>query len=191
MASPPHMIAIQSFVIINFFVCVFLSYLTSSGCLCWAHEHPVEGKRMSGVAPGAAHLVFSIVLFGLLAGFFEKLTGDDVASAQASMNSAGIFMIVFGLLFAVLEFFAGLTMFERGLKKMAQLDAATVSTTSKVALAIGALAFGFACRHINLGLDAAQGSETPLIHAIESFIIINFFLTWLVDVLAVKGKIEW
>lgn len=186
----PHMVAIQSFVIINFIVTVFLSWMTSSGCLCWHHDHPFEGKRTKGIAFGVAHVVFSIVLFGLLAGLIEKTTGGD-EGALKSLNNAGMYLVMFGLLFSVLEFFAGITMIQSGTKKFHELDASTVATVSKVTLAIGALAFGFACRHINLGIHTAGGSETPLVHAIESFIIINFFLTWLVDVLAVKGKIEW
>lgn len=189
--APALFVAIQSFVIINFFVTLFLAYFTSSGCLCWKHDSPAtEGKRSKGMMFGVAQFVFSVVLFGLLAGMYAKLTGEDEGAIK-SLNAAGDFVMAFGLLFAVLEFFSGVTMIESSLKKFHELDVGTVATTSKVTLAVGALAFGFACRHINLGIDAATGSETPLVHAIESFIIINFFLTWLIDALSVRGKIEW
>jgi hypothetical protein len=101
-------------------------------------------------------------------------------------------MVWFGLLFAILEFFAGCTMLESGTKKLAGLNPSSVSVTNKVALAIGVLAFGFACRHINLHQRfGGEGPRASLVHAIEAFIIINFFLTWFIDILCVKGKVEW
>jgi len=189
--TSPHLIAIQSFVIINFIFCLYLSYASAHGMLNWDNNNTTEGKRIKGHIFGFAHLIFSIVLFGLLAGLLQGLTANDSDSTK-SLNAAGMYMVSFGLLFSVLEFFAGCTMLESGSKKFGGMNPSAVSVTSKVTLAIGALAFGFACRHINLfDRKGSQEPRTPLVHAIESFIIINFFLTWVIDVLSVKGKIEW
>jgi len=189
-AASPHLIAIQSFVIINFIFCLYLSYASAHGMLNWDNNNTTEGKRTKGHIFGVVHVIFSIVLFGLLAGILQGLTANELDSTS-SLNAAGMYMISFALLFSVLEFFTGCTMLESGSKKLG-MNASAVSVTSKVTLAIGALAFGFACRHINL-FDRKGSDEprTPLVHAIESFIIINFFLTWLIDILSVKGKIEW
>jgi len=186
-----HIVAIQSFVIINFIFCLFIAYTSAYSILKWDNENTTEGKRHGGALWGALQLIFSIVLFGLLAGLLQSLTAMEEGAIK-SLNAAGEYMVWFGLLFAVLEFFAGLTMLETGSKKFGGLNAATVGVTNKVAMAVGALAFGFACRHINLfDRKGSEGSHVPLVHAIESFIIINFFLTWLIDILSVKGKIQW
>jgi len=187
-----HLIAIESFVIINFIFCLYLSYASAHGSLLWDNFNTTEGKRTKGLIFGVLHLIFSIVLFGLLAGLLQGLTAGDSASVQ-SLNAAGTYMVWYGLLFAVLEFFTGCTMIESFTKRLHGMNPSAVSVTSKVTLAIGALAFGFACRHINLGqrYGPQHAPRTPLVHAIESFIIINFFLTWLIDVLSVKGRIEW
>jgi hypothetical protein len=186
-----HLIAIQSFVIINFIVSLYLNYASSHGVLNWDNYNTTIGKRTKGMIFGVLQLIFSIVLFGLLAGLLQGLTANESESTQ-SINAAGKYMVWFGLLFAVLEFFAGCTMLESGTKKLSGLNPSSVSVTNKVTFAIGALAFGFACRHINLYQRfGREGARQPLVHAIESFIIINFFLTWFIDVLCVKGKIEW
>jgi len=190
-SAPAHLIAIQSFVIINFIVCVFLTYASSHGVLNWDNFNTTIGKRCPGFIFGVLQLIFSIVLFGMLAGFIQGFTANEQEFTD-SVNVAGKYMIWFGLLFAVLEFFAGCTMLESGIKKLDGLNPSSVSVTNKVALAIGALAFGFACRHINLfERSGREGGQQPLVHAIESFIIINFFLTWLIDILCVRGRIEW
>jgi len=83
-------------------------------------------------------------------------------------------------------------MLEHSSKKIGGLNPASISVTSKVALALGFLAFGFACRHINIHERSGhEGPRTPLVHAVEAFIILNVMLTWLIDWLCVKGKIEW
>jgi len=184
-----HLVSIESFVIINFIFCLYLSYASAHGTLSWESINTTSGKRPKGMLFGIVHLIFSIVLFALLAALLEGLTANEIDSTS-SLNAAGSYMVWFGLLFAVLEFFAGCTMLESG--KLKGMNSSAVSVTSKVTLAIGALAFGFACRHINLfDRKGVQEARTPLVHAIESFIIINFFLTWLVDGLSVYGKIEW
>jgi len=190
-APPAHLIAIESFVIINFFFGLFLAYASVYNHLNWDNNNTTEGKRHSGHIFGGLQVVFSIVLFGLLAAVFQGLTAQETGTVS-SLNAAGVYMVWFGLLFSVLQFFAGLTMHEIGSKKLGGLNPSSVLVTNKVALAVGALAFGFACRHINLfDRKGSSGSDVPLVHAIESFIIINFFLTWLIDILSVKGKIEW
>jgi len=56
---------------------------------------------------GVIQLIFSIILFGMLAGLLQGLTGNDPDSYN-SINIAGKYMIWFGLLFAVFEFFCWL-----------------------------------------------------------------------------------
>jgi hypothetical protein len=187
-----HLVAIQSFVIINFIFCLFVACATSYNYLNWDNYNTTEGQRKSAALFGVLHLIFSIVLFGLLAGLLQKLTANEQGAID-SLNAAGEFMVWFGLLFSVLQFFAGVSMLERGTtKKFIGLNDSSVGVTSKVALAVGALAFGFACRHINLfDRKGTNGAHTDLVHAIEAFIIINFFLTWVIDVLSVKGKIQY
>jgi len=170
---------------------LILTWASSHGTLNWDNYNTTIGKRTKGLIFGVLQLIFSIILFGMLAGLLQGLTGNDPDSYN-SINIAGKYMIWFGLLFAVFEFFAGCTMLESGTKKLGGLNPSSVSVVNKVALALGALAFGFACRHINIHERTGQeGPRTPLVHAIESFIIINFFLTWLIDFLCVRGKIEW
>jgi hypothetical protein len=186
-----HLIAIQSFVIINFLYCLVVAYGTAYNHVNWDSQNTTTGKRWSGTVPGIVQTIFAIVLFGLLAGLLQKLTASE-KDAMDSLNAAGEYMVWFGLLFSVLQFFAGVTMIEVGLKKFSGVNSSSVSATNKVALAIGALAFGFACRHINLSDRKGQtGGEQPLVHAIESFIIINVVLTWVIDILYGRGKIEW
>jgi hypothetical protein len=195
-ASPPppaHLVAIESFIIINFLYSLLCSYSCTHGVLVWESENTVSGKQMSGAIFGGLQTVFAIVLMGLLAGLIQKLTSADGDAAKVNLNAAGNWMVMFGLLFSVFELFAGFTMLEHGSKKLAGLGPSDVSVSNKVACAIGALAMGFACRHINLfdRKESAGGENTPLVHAIESFIIINFFLTWAIDWLTAKGKIKW
>jgi hypothetical protein len=189
--ASPHLVAIESFVIINFIACLYFSHASTKGNLIWENFNTSVGRRLPGFLFGVLQVVFSIVLFGLLAGLLEGLTANE-SDSTSSLNVAGKYMVWFGLLFAVLEFFAGCTMLESGAKKLGGLNPSSVSVTNKVTLALGALAFGFACRHINLGERAGVDfPRTPLVHAIESFIIINFILTWAIDFLCVRGKIEW
>jgi hypothetical protein len=190
-SASPHLISIQSFIIINFLVTLWLTWASSHGTLNWDNYNTKIGKRTKGMIFGVIQLIFSIILFGMLAGILQGLTGNDPDSYN-SINIAGKYMIWFGLLFAVFEFFAGCTMLESGTKKLGGLNPSSVSVVNKVALALGGLAFGFACRHINIHRrNNIQGPREALVHAIEAFIIINFFLTWLIDILCVRGMVEW
>lgn len=192
--ASPHLIATEAFVIINFFYSLFLSH-----AITWwptfEHLHFVNaiaivGKAAPGIVFGILHVIFSVVLFGMIAAVLESVTGEAGNTQNNGLNAAGQWMILFGLLFSVMEFFAGLTM--ASLKRMNLLNGSAAGVTSKVTLAFGALALGFACRHINLGVPSgAADDKVMLVHAIESFIIINFFLTWLIDILNNKGKIEY
>jgi len=194
-ASPgpsAHLIAAESFIIVNFFVSLACSYATAMDKLNWDSDNSIRGKRHGGLVYGLLQTIFAIVLFGLLAGLIEMLTEANDDMSSVSLNAAGPWMVLFGILFAVLEVFAGFTMLQAATKKMPGLNASTVDVTNKVAMAVGALAFGFACRHINLFIrKGASGNQSPLVHAIESFIIINFFLTWIIEIRTVKGRIEW
>jgi len=180
-------IAIESFVIINFFMTLF--------CHCAARRFTwdspsTDAKKMSPMFFAIAQTVLSIVLIGLLAAEAQDLTGqtenDSQQVAKVGLNDAGLYMLLFGLIFAVFEAAAGFTMIEQMTKKLAGSSANLVFVTNKVALAIGLLAMGFACRHIYLGLkngapDGASDHNVQLVHAIESFLIINFFLTWAIQ----------
>jgi len=193
-AASPHLIAIQAFVIINFFYSLLLSLKTAHGIFVWEQMAAPGTPKKAGPAVGGVQLVFSIVLFGLIAGLLENITGEGGNTSANGLNRAGSWMVLFGLLFSVLEFFGGLTMLT--LSKATLLDGSVANVVNKVTLAFGALAMGFACRHINLGIrdgppSGAGADKTALVHAIESFIIINFFLTWIFDYLHNKGKTEY
>jgi len=186
------LIAIESFVIINFFYSLLVSHATVWWPTHWHWESEnIVAKGMKVFVYAPIHIVLSIVLFGLIAGVLENVTSDSGNSNTNGLNDAGVWMILFGLLFSVMEFFTGVTMFSIG---RALLNSSAASVTSKVTLAFGALAFGFACRHINLDQRRptdAGSDRLAIIHAIESFIIIKFFFTWLIDVLHNKGMIEY
>jgi len=194
-ASPnAHLVAIESFVIINFFYSLFLSYTINffpNLQINWSFEVALI-KGIPGLAFGVLHLIFSIVLFGLIAGILENVTGNSGDTKSNGLNAAGPWMVLFALLFSVLEFWTGITFLV--FKRLAMLNPSVAAVTSKVTLAFGALAFGFACRHINIGIrfpSDAPADKVAIVHAIESFIIINFFLTWLIDTLNNRGKIEY
>jgi len=191
-SSSAHLVAIQSFIIINFIFSLVVQFATVHGHFRW-EQVAGSGKKL-GPAIGAVKLVFSIVLFGLLAGITENVTADQGNTAKNGLNAAGSWMVLFGLLFSVLEFFGGITMLS--LAKAALLDASVAHVVNKVTLAFGAVAFGFACRHINLGCangppQGAGADKTAIVHAIESFIIINFVFTLVFELLHNKGKAEY
>jgi len=194
-ASPgpsAHFIAAESFIIICFIFSLICAWVTAQNVLNWDNDNDVKIKRRKGVPFGVLQTIFAIVLFGLLAALVEDLTAKDGNVSAVDLNAAGTWMVMFGLLFSVLEVFNGLTMLESVGKKLPGLNACTVDITTKVTLAVGALAFGFACRHINLTMrKGPTGSSTPLVHSIESFIIINFVLTWIIDNLTAYGVVEW
>jgi hypothetical protein len=191
-SASAHLIAIEAFVIINFIATLYFAHASSAGRLNWDNYNTTIGDRAPGFIFGVLQVIMSIVLFGLLAGLLQGLTANETDSTS-SINVAGKYMVWFGLLFAVIEFFSGCTMLESGAKKLGGLNPSSVSVTNKVALALGALAFGFTCRHINLhersGIDGLP--REPLVHAIEAFIILNFILTLVIDWLCVRGKIAW
>jgi uncharacterized membrane protein YidH (DUF202 family) len=191
--SSAHLSAIEAFVIISFIVTCYLTYSSDQGMLNWQNMNTSIGKRVSGFIFGILQLIFSIILFSLLAALLQGLTAND-SNSTTSINSAGKYMVWFGLLFSVLEFFAGCTMMESSTKKMTGVNPSSVSIVNKVTLAAAWLAFGFACRHINIWeqyYGPYEGPRVSLVHAIEAFIIINFFLTLAIDILCVKGRIEW
>jgi len=186
--------AIQAWVIIDFFLALFVHWDVrfhdwSSGVL-------VAGNLNSGVF-SLLQLVFGIVLIGLLAAEMQNYTGQGTNPdpAKVGLNGAGMYMVGFGLIFAVFETAAGFAMLERAFASIKALGSANaVFVTNKVALAIGVLAMGFACRHINLfirdGAPAgADSSSVQLVHTIESFIIINWFLTWALQ--ACSARVDW
>jgi len=188
-----HLAAIEAFVIISFIVTCYLTYASDQGMLDWQNMNTSIGGRVSGFIFGILQLIFSIVLFALLAALLQGLTAND-SNYTTSINSAGKYMVWFGLLFSVLEFFAGCTMMESSTKKLSGVNPSSVSIVNKVTLAAAWLAFGFACRHINIWeqyYGPYEGPKGSLVHAIESFIIINFFLSLAIDILCVKGRIEW
>jgi len=188
-APSAHLIAIQSFIIINFIYSLVLGLATVNGTFKWEHM-AIGGGKKAGPAIGIIKLVFSIVLFGLIAGIVEDITADGGDATKNGLNLAGSWMVLFGLLFSVLEFFGGIVMLS--LAKATLLDASVANVVNKVTLAFGSVAFGFACQHINLGPPTGAGSDkTAIVHAIESFIIINFVFTLVFELLHNKGKAEY
>jgi len=189
------MIAIEAWVIINFFITLFVHLDVHTTAYIWVCEQPVcNGKP---IVHGILQLVFGLVLIGLLAAEMHQYTGE----ANPNLGSvglygvAGFYMMLFGLIFAVFEAAAGLAMIERAFEfvRLRNPSANAVFVTNKVALAIGVLSMGFACRHIDLWLedDRANGSASSiaLVHAIESFLIINFFLTLALQM--TSGLVDW
>jgi len=63
----------------------------------------------------------------------------------------------------------------------------------KVTAAVGFIAMGFACRHISLGARTdTSTTHYRITHAIEAFIIINWFIVMLVLILSlVSQKVHW
>jgi len=190
-SASPHLICIESFIIINFLFSLFLGNATAHGKWVWDSQN-TAGKGGKAAIFGVLHVIFGIVLFGLIAGILQHVTGNDGKTEPAGLNAAGSWMVLFGLLFSVMQFFTGTTMLMHG---KSTLNSSAAGVTNKVALAFGALAFGFACRHINLGVratpDGADTMSLQVVHTTESFIIINFFLTLLIDFLHNIGKIEY
>jgi hypothetical protein len=189
------MLAILSFVIINFFITLFVHYdVQRTHTYIWACEQQVSTIRP--IIYGLLQLIFGIVLIGLLAAEMHHYTNSGSLGAVGLNGLAGFYMMLFGLIFAVLEAAAGLAMLERAFEfcRLRSPSANAVFVTNKVALAIGVLAMGFACRHIDLWLEdrrpqGADDSSVALVHAIEAFLIINFFLTWALQ--ATSGLVDW
>jgi len=187
----PLMIAIESVIIIDFFLTFFCYINVRNSPNDWAcaviDAENVENKLPS--APlGILETVFAIILVGLLAGEMQRLTENTSTMNLSSvgLNNAGLYMMGFGLIFAVFQAAAGFTKLEQMSGVFKGASANLVFVTSKVAVAIGVLAFGFACRHINLDLkngtpQGATSSDMALVHAIESFLIINFLLAAAVE----------
>jgi hypothetical protein len=191
------MIAIQAFVIINFIVTLFVHLdVVTTPTYIWICEQEVcNGKP---IVYGCLQLCFAIVLIGLLAAEMQNFTSQqhpDLGSVGLN-GVAGFYMMLFGLIFAVLEAAAGFAMIERAFEfvRLRRPSANAVYVTNKVALAIGVLAMGFACRHIDLFLEDHRlgnpsATSIAIVHSIESFLIINFFLTWALQ--ATSHLVDW
>jgi hypothetical protein len=81
-SASAHLIAIQAFVIINFIYTLYLSYASSHGRLNWDNYNTTIGKRTKGLIFGVLQLIFSIILFGLLAGLLQGLTAHVAFSSH-------------------------------------------------------------------------------------------------------------
>jgi len=188
-------VAIESWIIINFFVTLFIHLDVRHHDWSVPERAKSEGSTALGLVCGAIQASLAIILIGLLAAELQVYTGSsDPDAGHIGLNDAGLYMIGFGLIFAVFEAAAGFTMLERKISAFSGTTANAVFVTNKVALAIGWLAMGFACRHINLTLrdatpSGADSSSVALVHAIESFLIINFFVTWGIQFRS--DKIDW
>jgi len=191
------MIAIQAWVIINFLVTLLVHLdVTTTPTYVWICEQAVCNGRP--IVYGILQLIFAIILIGLLAAEMQMYTSEQNPNlGSVGLNGvAGFYMVLFGLIFAVLEAAAGLAMIERAFQfvRLGTPSANAVFVTNKVALAIGVLAMGFACRHIDLFLeDRAPANVSDMseaiVHAIEAFLIINFFLTWALQ--ATSHLVDW
>jgi len=141
--------------------------------------------------------VLAIILIGLLAAAMQRYTDRGAHPTAVGLNAAGVWMMGFGLIFAVFEAIAGFTMIEQMTKRLKGATVTTVIVTNKVAEAIGFLALGFACRHIYLGMTrgndggehSADEGDVALIHAIEAFLIINGFVTWAIQ--SCSSRVAW
>jgi len=189
------LVAIESWVIINFFITFFSHIHVRHHAADWAGEaqQQTEDKMGFSGAPFAIlNTVFGIILIGLLAAETQDLTAAPNMDTNAvGLNAAGTYMLGFGLIFAVFQTGAGFTMLEAVTGLFKGTGANLVFATNKVALAIGVLAMGFACRHINLFIrdgapPGASANNVALVHAIESFLIINFFIAWAIQALSTK-----
>jgi len=190
--------AIEAFVIINFIITLFVHWdVQRTPHYVWVTEqHVCHGRPL---IYGVLQLIFGLVLIGLLAAEMHRYTSQSPPSlgAVGLIGVAGFYMMLFGLIFAVFETVAGLTMIERAFEfvRLRSPSANAVFVTNKVALAIGVLAMGFACRHITLWLQDrrpqgfSDSSFMALVHAIEAFLIINFFLTWALQM--TSGLVDW
>jgi len=191
------MIAIEAWVIINFLITLFVHWdVQTTPTYVWVCEQHVCNGRP--IVYGVLQLIFGLILIGLLAAEMHHYTDLSPPSlGSVGLNGvAGFYMLLFGLIFAVFETVAGLAMIERAFEfvRLRSPSANAVFVTNKVALAIGVLAMGFACRHITLWLEdrrpqGADSSSVALVHAIEAFLIINFFLTWALQ--ATSGLVDW
>jgi hypothetical protein len=194
MFSRALMHAIEAWVIINFFITLFVHWdVQTTPTYVWIAEQVVcTGKP---IVHGLLQMCFALVLIGLLAAEMQHFTSEQVPNL-ASIGLSGVcgfYMMLFGLIFSVFEAAAGFAMLERQFEfvRLRSPTASAVFVTNKVALAIGVLAMGFACRHIDLFLEDSgpKNGSTPLVHAIESFLIINFFLTYALQ--ATSGQVDW
>jgi hypothetical protein len=184
-------IALEAFVIINFFITLFCHF--DSGKYDW-DSLPCEHKRKrtcKPLIPGVIQVILGIILMALLAAETQDLTADpNAAPGTFGLNDAGSYMMAFGLIFCVVELIAGFTMLEHTIKRLRVGSANPIVVTNKVATAIGLLAMGLACRHISLGEpDGANDNNMRLVHAIEAFLIINAFVTWFIQM--GSGSLEW
>jgi len=191
-------IAMESFVIINFFITLFC-HLTACH-YDWCSLPDEKTYSRSPVPFALLQTILAIILIGLLAAAMQRYTDRGAHPLEVGLNSAGMWMMGFGLIFAVFEAIAGIAMIENMVKKLKGATVTTVIVTNKVAEAIGFLAMGFACRHIYLGMTRGLGDDNDgdnypddgdfsLIHAIEAFLIINCFVTWAIQ--SCSSRVAW
>jgi hypothetical protein len=110
----------------------------------------------------------------------EVANTEDTTREQrhdnVGFNGAGAGMFFFGLLFAVLQAVTALTMWIHLAYYLPYLRHSSVMGPLKVTAAVGFIALGFACRHINLGArEDTSERHHRITHTIEAFIIINWF----------------
>jgi hypothetical protein len=191
-------IAVESFVIINFFITLWC-HLTACH-FDWCSLPDERTYTKSPLLFAIVQTVLAIILIGLIAGALQRFTERGGDMNAVGFNAAGLWMAGFGIIFAVFEAIAGISMLEVAIKKLRGATVTTVIVTNKVAEAIGFLAMGFACRHIYLGMrDGVYGNDdapsrpddddVSLVHAIEAFLIINCFVTWAIQ--SCSSKLAW
>lgn len=186
-------VALQSFIIINFILLVSASFATGWGFIHWDSEAPA--MMVKGLfALGLIQLLLAIVLFALLGAEVQMYTHQQMEfpkdvnfAISVGLNPAGENMLGFGLVFAVLEGVAGLTMLAQASKKLPGQTLSSASVLNKITFAASCLALGFACRHIQLfRSDSLEpGYFVALVHSIEAMIIVNWAFTLFIEIITI------
>lgn len=180
-------IAAESFVVINFAISLLAAACTGLGTIAWKSEAPAASVRGLSVL-GIFQVGLAVILFGLIGATGQVYTQQEPAEMQkpddAGFVYAGENLLGFGLIFAVLEGIAGLTMMGQATNKLQGQSLSSTNVVNKVTFAAACLAMGFACRHIYLFREGPHpsGYFVALLHSIEAFVIINWGFTFAVEI---------
>jgi hypothetical protein len=158
------------------------------GVMGTSSESPIRRQAEGGVVDGAQAAENTPV-----DGAQQEAPRNRNWRDNVGFNGAGTGMFIFGLLFAVLQAVTALTMWIHLAYYFPYLKHSSVMTPLKVTAAVGFIAMGFACRHISLGArgDTSQ-THHRIVHAIEAFIIINWFFVMLALIISlVSQKAHW
>lgn len=166
--SPDLETTIYAFTIINSLISNFIDNKVAASAL--AEAAPGQNGRTKFVA--FWHLSSSIVLFGLIAGYLNN--DIDFQNAGDGINFTVQTALLYGLLFAVLQFQSGFFQIGEAFGSSRFSGAVAINTVTTL---VGFLALGFVCQSIK-ELDGNTKDSTPLLRAIFAFIIINTLITF-------------